>query len=398
MSRCVYCGENPVPHLPTRFFETLLSFTGPFERVLLVSWIRNPTEFVLDKLFIALLRSFEFVKLARFRSDRTLLTVARARVFWEEAERRGVPMEQLVLFGKEVDFYRVTLFGKRVYFTSLPRPRGANKDALLWLDDKAILKEVFLKSGIPVAKGGSVKTFRGAKKLFQTLQTPVIVKPRLGSRGRHTTTHIYTEEQLVEAVRIAQKLCQSVIVEEQLFGNVYRGTVVGGKLAGVLGGSPPQVTGDGEKTIRELAVIKNEARDKRVAEVKVTPELERFLARQNFLLDSIVPIGVKVDLSEKIGAAYGGTSFEILSDVHPKLQAHLEAAAKVVNDPLLGFDFIIEDPKKDPDGQRWGILECNGMPFIHLHHEPLIGAPSNVAGALWDVVLKSYVKETGNMK
>lgn len=36
--------------------------------------------------------------------------------------------------------------------------------------------------------------------------------------------------------------------------------------------------------------------------------------------------------------------------------------------------------------QRVGILECNGLPFIDLHHYPFEGKPQNVAGALWDIV------------
>jgi D-alanine-D-alanine ligase-like ATP-grasp enzyme len=54
---------------------------------------------------------------------------------------------------------------------------------------------------------------------------------------------------------------------------------------------------------------------------------------------------------------------------------------------LLGFDFIVPDVTKSPDEQKFGIIECNAVPFINLHHSPLIGEPQNVAGALWDYIV-----------
>jgi D-alanine-D-alanine ligase-like ATP-grasp enzyme len=62
----------------------------------------------------------------------------------------------------------------------------------------------------------------------------------------------------------------------------------------------------------------------------------------------------------------------------------------VVNDPVLGFDFITEDISSDPKNTRWGIIECNAVPFINLHHDPLEGEPINVAGKLWDYIAKKH--------
>ena len=88
------------------------------------------------------------------------------------------------------------------------------------------------------------------KRAFEKMQKPVIVKPRLGSRGRHTTTHIYTEKELYNAVKIAKKLCHYVIIEEHLKGSVYRATAIDGKVVGILAGDQPKITGDGVSTIQ----------------------------------------------------------------------------------------------------------------------------------------------------
>jgi hypothetical protein len=39
----------------------------------------------------------------------------------------------------------------------------------------------------------------------------------------------------------------------------------------------------------------------------------------------------------------------------------------------------------DPDMQHWGIIECNSLPFINLHHFPIEGNPENVASKIWDL-------------
>ena len=93
------------------------------------------------------------------------------------------------------------------------------------------------------------------------------------------------------------------------------------------------------------------------------------------------------DLAHTIGVSYGGESFEVTPETHPDIRAILERAAAVVDDPLIGFDFIIPDPTRSPSEQRWGIIECNGIPFINLHHYPLQGKPNNVGQYVWQLML-----------
>ena len=180
-----------------------------------------------------------------------------------------------------------------------------------------------------------------------------------------------------------------VIVEEHLIGSVYRATLIDGVLAGVLAGDPPRVTGNGVDTLAELIVYKNKNRNTRAGSYVCTEATDRFLARQGFSLDTVLADGITIDLSEKIGLSYGGNAREVTSQTHPRLRAELERAASVVDDPLLGFDFITTDVSADPDTVRWGIIECNSIPFINLHHDPLEGEPVNVAGKVLDYIEKN---------
>ncbi|MBY0538119.1 hypothetical protein K2P47_01825 [Patescibacteria group bacterium] len=311
----------------------------------------------------------------------------RGKVLMDEAKARGYKTEVLIVFGKIHDTYRVTFaIGKAIIFEGVPRLSRLNAMTSAWLDDKAKMKQCLLAHNVPAPKGAAVSSWRAAKKLFDTLQKPVIIKPRFGSRGRHTTTHINNLTDFKIAYERAKQLCVQVIVEEHYVGSVYRATCVDGKLGGVLAGDPPRITGDGIATIVQLIERKNDTRPARVGLVRITEKHLDFLRAQGYTFETVLPAGLTIDISEKIGLSYGGCSREVTDVTHPKLVSELERAAVATGDPLVGFDFITTSVEADPDTVRWGIIECNSVPFINLHHDPLIGTPVNVAARVWDWV------------
>jgi cyanophycin synthetase len=304
---------------------------------------------------------------------------------WEEALRRNIKMEQLVVFGSYTELYRAHIADRWEYFESIPVPAWLESGKASLIDDKFLIKMHLRTNGVPTPRTISVRTESEALSAFRELGTTAAVKPRAGSRGRHTTTNIRREEELLIAFRLAKKLCRYVAIEEHLSGSVCRATLVGGTLAGFLQADPPRVVGDGHRTIRELVAERNTERPDRVQEIVLGEEHERFLARQGYSLDSIPSTGVRIDLTHRTGRLFGGETRELLDTVHPKMRAYLERAAQLLQAPVVGLDLIIEDPESDPDTQRWGIIEANSLPYIDLHYLPLHGAPSNVASAVWDL-------------
>lgn len=382
--RCLYCGNQPIPHRMTWIHETLAVFHAPLDRWLSRTWIARTVERQIERFMGALFRLMRRTGLAGYNHDPEKAASSRAVVLWEEATRRGIVMRSLTVGGTAVDWYEADLPGRRtLLFEGLPRTRrGAS---LAWMDDKMELKKRLLAAGLPVASGGSFSRWEDLLARYRTLTKPVIVKPRLGSRGRHTTTFISDETELKKAFNLAKQLCHWVVMEEHLAGSVYRGTVIGGRCVGVLAGDPPRVNGDGRRTIEALIAEKNATKPHGVKDVRVTPVTGEFLARQGLALDSVLEAGRMIDLTEKIGVNYGGASREVTPNTHPDILKTMETAGRMVDDPLLGFDFIINDISRDPAEQRWGIIECNSLPFINLHHDPLIGMPVNVAKDVWDL-------------
>ena len=60
--------------------------------------------------------------------------------------------------------------------------------------------------------------------------------------------------------------------------------------------------------------------------------------------------------------------------------------AETVDDPLFGVDIIMESMARSWRDQPCGIIECNSLPAIDVHHVPLRGTPRDVAGAVWDMI------------
>jgi hypothetical protein len=359
-------------------------------------------------------RAFNFAQIlgiVTLNRVRQRAKVQRASVLWEEAERRGIEMKELLLFGKPIDVYSAKRQAQNeklnqntfILFSGLPRPKRKSRRLVEEMDDKAKLKKLFKQHLLPVPEGGTAWNFWQAKKIFRRIQEvrgegrerenfllapsiPVIVKPREGSRGRHTTTFVASLEDLKTAYDTAKRLCFWVVVEEQLFGPVYRATVVDFKVRGVLRGDHPGVEGDGSSSVESLIAKKNRLRPERVGEIKIDENLHKYLHRQGLGLKSVLPAGRKVELSEKIGLAYGGSAVEELEICHPDNLELFVRAAKLVDDPLIGFDFIIPDITKSWKGQKCGFLEANSLPFINLHHDPFQGRPQNIAQYVWEMV------------
>lgn len=393
---CVWCGNSPVDHQSTYIFQSISAVisTGDYAMRNVRAYrllIRALEEFaqILARTFLAL---GTFLRIVRYGESPENARSYRSQVVWEEARERGIPMQQVILGKFHTDAYRAFVNGSWRYFISLPFPPHL-ATTRLWFDDKHLLKTHLRKEGIPVPGSGVALTKRRARALFRELKAPLVVKPRLGSRGRHTTTNVMDEKTLIQAFSQAQKLCAHVSIEEELEGSVCRGTVIGGVLRGFLEASPTHIVGDGIHTIRERIAEKNKMRPERMSEIEVTEEVERFLGRNGLSLASMPRHGEVVVLTHRTGRLFGGETRELLDTVRPKLKRYLEDAARALDVPIVGFDLIIKDPESDPDTQKWGIIEANTLPFIDLHYLPLKGTPSKTAKAVWDLWdIKNFTK------
>ena len=384
-STCSFCGDAPINHFFS-YCENLISNTLDSSTTHLYKYVPRFLENVANYIPVFLFKTFIFLRLAKFSSDINKANTFRSRVIWEEAKNRGIKMEQIIFFGKPLDQYRAIFKNdEKIYFESIPIPPRFIKTGPNW-DDKVVLKKEFIKRKIPVPHYAQLLFFnKNIKDIFSQFYKPIIVKPKMGSRARHTITNINTLQQLQEGIKIVKQISPYVVLEEHLMGDICRATLINGVLAGFYKGRAPFVIGDGIRTIRELIEEKDKTRPNRVERIWIGRELDNHIARAGFTLDDVLPKGMSLSLSHRAGRLFGGTTKEMIDELHPSFIPILEQAAQTVELAVAGFDCIIPDPTKPASTQRWGIIECNSLPFIDLHYYALEGKPRNIAGMIWDL-------------
>lgn len=383
---CPDCGGAQTNHNATYISLWLSAIIEPWTNWM-NKWIPDSK---LEWIGPILTKALVFVRLGQFHYAPDEKDSLRAKVLWDEAIKRKINMKEFLLFGIGRDVFISKYKGVTRCFDVLPRTKNYNPKGLEWMDNKGEMKKHFLKAGIPVAKGGIAGSKRQALKIFKSLDNPVIAKPNWGSRSRHTTTHIQTEEELIKAYKLAHKLSPWVVIEEELEGYVFRGTLIGKKFVACLRREPAYVIGDGIHNVKELIEIenKNPLRAGPIFhKLSLDEEATKELKHWGKTPETIPENGEIITLGQKTSRAVGGGLTDMTDEIHKDNIAMLENIAEVLDDPLIGVDFIMKDVSKSwKEQKRCGVIECNSAPFIDLHHFPLVGKPRNVAGVLWDLI------------
>ncbi len=397
MKPCAACGAVPVNHTTewlSALLDTLLyPLVWPFEmisRAVLPLFMKLPLRYF----EFPLARLLAWIGMLEFLREPDTKDSLRTKAIWESAAKRGISLFEFRLFGKPESNFFLARFGKEVrIFDGLPRPEHVPPASLDWLDDKASIIPRFKKAKIPVARGERCFTLGQAKRVLETIGPPLVVKPHVGSRSRHTTAYITNETELQHAFRIAKQLSPWAVVEEQLAGSVFRVTLIGGRVAGVLRRDPPLVLGNGKNTIRELieAENKNPLRTGPIFHsLLVDTAAMSKIQTQGFSWSSVPKKGTSVILRDSLSRKTGGTTTDVTDSVHPENISLFEHAADVLNDSVVGIDFMIGDMEKSWRRQkRCGVIECNSLPFLDLHHYPFRGRARDVSGMLWELVFPS---------
>lgn len=183
---CPDCGGAQVNHHIEYISILLDAVVDP-----LTSWMNILTpESSFDWLGPYITKTLTFLKLGKITYEPGPDDSGRTKVLWEEAKKRGIDMYEFRLFGIGHDIFVSKYKNDVRFFDVLPRPKKYNPKGLNWMDNKSKMKKHFEKEGIKVARGGVTHFEKRALEIFHSLDKPVIVKPNVGSRSRHTTTHL----------------------------------------------------------------------------------------------------------------------------------------------------------------------------------------------------------------
>jgi cyanophycin synthetase len=305
----------------------------------------------------------------------------------EEARRRNIPVRRLnarsliqLGLGKNLRRIQATV----TEFTS--------SIAVEIAQDKEDTKRVLSNIGLPVPRGGVVRSLNGAIDLAEEIGFPVILKPIDASHGRGISGRLETADAIEEAWDHARSMSRRVLVEHFHEGNDHRVLVVNGKVVACAERVPAHVVGDGEHCVQELIDIANRDPRRGVGHRKILTRLpadERtvaFLAKHGLALSSVPPFGERVDLRGTANLSTGGTSIDRTDEMHPDNVTACEMAAGIIGLDIAGIDVLTRDigvPFRENDAV---ILEVNAAPGIRMHTHPTEGTPRNVGTPILDML------------
>jgi len=286
-----------------------------------------------------------------------------AEIIVQEARRRGVGLRVL---DKERAYFELDFGGRKI------RCRESLSDltsgvAMGICDDKILTNRWLKKAGFRVPAQRLV----GRKEddfAFLSRHRRLVVKPVRGEQGAGISVDIRTRKDLAAAIEKAHKVHSGVLLEKYVEGEDLRMVVIGYRFVAAAVRRPPQIVGNGSETIERLVEKLSRRRSMATrgeSRIVVDDETRRCIKMFGYQMSSVLPAGRAVVVRKTANLHTGGTIHDVTGQVHRSLIRAAEDAARAIDIPVVGFDFIV--PKVD--GPRYVILEANERVGL-ANHEP----------------------------
>ena len=286
-----------------------------------------------------------------------------AAIIVNEARRRGIAVE---VIDAEHAFFALSLGGRTI------RCRESLSEltsgvAFSICDDKAVTRRFLRNADLSVPDQRPAGTQK-ENHAFLKQRGRLVVKPAHGEQGHAVTVDVRTQQDLDAAVKRARLLDDHVLMEEYVEGEDLRLIVIDGRVVAAAVRRPPVITGTGRHTVRKL--IEKQSRRRGAAtggesRIPIDGETERVLRQAGYGLDDVLPSGESVAVRKTANLHTGGTIHDVTPQLHPALAEAAEEAARVIDIPVVGLDFLVPAV----DGPDYVIVEANERPGL-ANHEP----------------------------
>ena len=286
-----------------------------------------------------------------------------ARIIVDEARRRGIAVD---ILDAHHGYFRLSQGGRSITCReSLSELTSAV--AMSRCDDKRVTRNVLTASGLRMPAqilADDPETVRDFLARYQR----VVVKPARGEQGHGVQVDLRTPDTVEAAITTARRFCDDVIVEEMVDGEDLRIIVIGYQMVAAATRRPAEITGDGRQDIRTL--IEKQSRRRQAAtggesHIPLDTETLRCIEAVDYTLDSVLPAGQRLRVRKTANLHTGGTIHDVTDQVHPHLRDVAEQAARALEIPVVGFDFMVPDLA----GEDYAIIEANERPGL-ANHEP----------------------------
>ncbi|WP_080146216.1 bifunctional glutamate--cysteine ligase GshA/glutathione synthetase GshB [Marinilactibacillus piezotolerans] len=246
------------------------------------------------------------------------------------------------------------------------------------MENKTVTKKILKSKGFNIPEGEEFQSVDEAMAAFELFKNQeIVVKPKSTNYGLGISVFKQAPkaEDFKEALDIAFKEDQSVLVEEYAAGTEYRFFVLNGEVKAVLLRVPANVKGDGRQTVEELIDQKNadplRGRHHRAPLEKIQKgNIEKLMLKeQNYTLDSVPNDGEIVYLRENSNISTGGDSIDFTDKMHDSYKKLASEMAEQIKVKVTGIDLIIPDYTKESTEREPGytVIEANFNPAMHMH-------------------------------
>ena len=238
------------------------------------------------------------------------------------------------------------------------------------VNNKYISKLIMKKNGIQTPTmyiwNNELTTEKNLDNVKKTLSKNLVVKPSHGKQGNNVFTNIdYTELlPIINTITadLDNKINERILIENQVFGSLYRIIVVNDEIIGVVKRIKPKVIGNGINTLNELIIGYNHLQVKNKDYKSVVDY--NYISKQGFYLENIIDIGKIIYLTNVINYHNGAmTQNTNLKNIHPDNILLFKKINKIFDINISGIDYISKDISisHKNDGN---IIEVNGQPGV----------------------------------
>lgn len=286
-----------------------------------------------------------------------------AQIIVNEARRRGIHAD---VIDAAYGYFKLS-FGGRSVACRESLSALTTAVAMSLCDDKRVTQRILAAGGVRTPAQMEVGD-ETALRAFVERHGRVVVKPARGEQGHGITVDVQTWPEVQAAIEVARRYCDDVIVEELAAGQDLRIVVIDHQTVAAATRRPAQVVGDGTADLRTL--IERHSKRRAAAtqgesRIPMDTETERCVAAAGHTLDSVLPAGTVLAVRKTANLHTGGTIHDVTAQLHPTLRAVAEKASRLLDIPVVGFDFMVPAI----DGADYAVIEANERPGL-ANHEP----------------------------
>ena len=308
------------------------------------------------------------------------------QILMKEAIKRGIKVE---ILDRSENFISLKKDDHIEYVKQATKTSKDSYITVLMMENKVITKKILDDKGIRVPRGSEFFSLEDAlESACRYINEPIVIKPKSTNFGLGISIFKdgAPEDDIKEAMNIAFKYDNTVLVEEFIKGKEYRFLVIGDKVSGILHRVPANVIGDGERNIKELVEEKNKnpLRGKGyktpLEKINLDDHVALFLKQDGLDFNYIPKKDEIVYLRENSNISTGGDSIDYTDEIPEAYKKIAVESAKAVGARICGVDMMIEDYNREDI--NYSIIELNFNPAIHIHSYPYKGKEREIAKEL----------------